>query len=98
MAISIKLFTMITLDKLKIFYKYHGDGGMWVRLATPKEKNMVTYEDWKLIDSLIEDLTFIRKGVASEEYISKIHLIIKENFDNNETREYLTETVLNLSK
>ena len=81
---------MITLEKLKIYRKYHGDGDMWNRLGTPQETSILKYTDWKLIDDLIQDIILIKNTQVSDNYKTKILSELNGNY-NQEIIEYIIE-------
>ncbi|WP_162996632.1 hypothetical protein [Mucilaginibacter celer] len=82
---------MITSTKLAIYSKYHGDGDMWVRLGTLEEKLILGYDDWKLIDSLTEDLNLSKNVKTSREYQDKLQNTIAQCCDNAATIAYLIQ-------
>ena len=84
---------MITAKKIKIIAKYNGDGDMWNRLSTYEEKMELNYQEWKLMDDLIQDLTLVQNSATSEEYQLNVQLILNTNFDSEETIKLLKEIV-----
>ena len=60
----------ITLPKLREYQKFGGDDDMWSR-GTNKRLN--SSEEWYLIRSLIQDITLVKKGLASIEYTEKLN-------------------------
>lgn len=52
---------MMTLEHLRVYKKYHGDGDILIRCATLKEKELMDYESWSMIDDLVQDLIFVEK-------------------------------------
>lgn len=89
---------MITLEHLKIFKKYHGDGDMLFRCGTSKEKEWMDYESWSMIDDLVQDLIFVEKGVASDSYTRFVSKKLRELCDSEETIRELKDIVLLLRK
>ena len=69
---------MITLEHLRIYKKYHGDGDILIRCATLKEKELMDYESWSIIDDLVQDLIFVEKGSVSINftYYEKVYNIL----------------------
>jgi hypothetical protein len=65
---------MISIDKIKIFCKYQGDIDFWARSGSKKEKLIIDDNDWYIIDTLIQDMLLVRKGLSTKEF--------KENLDN----------------
>jgi len=82
---------MITLKHIEIYKSYNGDGDGFVRCATPEEKAIMDYKRWSLIESLIQDISLIKKGLASEAYIKTIDERLKENCDSKETIQSLRD-------
>ncbi len=89
---------MITLEHLRIYKKYHGDGDILIRCATLKEKELMDYESWAMIDDLVQDLIFVEKGVASDSYIRFVSKKIRECCDSEETIRELKDIVPLLEK
>jgi len=80
---------MITIEKLKIYYKYHGDGDMWNRLETSEEAKIIQYSDWKLIEDIVQDIIFIENNVVSLNYKNEVLSKASKNCSDKETLEYL---------
>lgn len=78
---------MITLDKLKIYKHYRGDGDAWVRMNRNSEA--IAGKDWQLIDSLIQDLFIVQNGLASKKFTENLNTRLLENSDNESTIVYL---------
>ena len=76
---------MITLRQIEIFFSYRGDGDGFVRSATSEEKAIIDYKHWHLIDSLLQDINLIEKGLISSSYLVSIERILYENCDSLET-------------
>jgi hypothetical protein len=72
---------MITKQKIEIYKKFHGDSDGFVRVGSKAEKELMAYDDWALIDSVLQDLELIEKGLASEDFKNQIDSKLKENFD-----------------
>lgn len=82
---------MITLRHIEIYKKYNGDGDGFVRCATQEEKSIMDYKYWSLIDNLVQDISFIKKGITSDTFIISLVERLKENCDNEETIKVLKE-------
>lgn len=76
---------MITGYKIRIFNRYDGDIDSWARSGSKKEKLFMNDDDWYMIDTLIQDLSIVRKGLASEEFKNTLNSKLKESCDNEET-------------
>lgn len=85
---------MITLNKLKLFKQYKGDGDVFVRIATKKEKDIIDYSDWEMIDELLQDVGLINKGLVSDDYRERINNKLEVFCDSQNTIKEL----INLSK
>ena len=60
----------ITLNKLREYQKFGGDDDMWSRGSN---KRLNSSEEWYLIRSLIQDITLVKKGIASKQYTEKLY-------------------------
>jgi len=76
---------MVTGGKVKIFERYDGDIDSWARSGSKKEKIFMTDDDWYMIDTLIQDLFLVEKGLASIEFNDTLNGKLKENCDGEET-------------
>jgi hypothetical protein len=76
---------MITFEQLKVYSKFGGDGDMIARIGN----QLLTGEEWILITNLLQDLTIINNGYASEDFIAQLNRKLSEGFDNNETIKFL---------
>ncbi|TGM12543.1 hypothetical protein EHQ81_01295 [Leptospira selangorensis] len=79
---------MITSEKLKIYIHYNGDIDLWTRIAKSKE-DKIESTDWHLIDSLIQDITLVKNGLASEQFISNLKEHLLKSCDNEKTVKLL---------
>lgn len=73
---------MITLKHVEIYKKNGGDGDRFVRNATTSEETIMSYENWSLIESLIQDISLIETGLVSESYKKDINKRLEENCEN----------------
>ena len=73
---------MITAAKFKIFEKYNGDGDGFVRIGTKSEKECLDYNDWLLIDSMIQDLQLVKNGLSSKSFENQINKKLNNEFDS----------------
>jgi len=78
---------MIDVHKLKIYKKYDGDIDMWA--MQKGEQNKMSDSDWGLIDNFLQDLVIIKSGHASTDFAAKFHERLKENFDSQDTIDFL---------
>lgn len=85
---------MINLRKIEIFKKFSGDIDYFARVGTPQDKIDISDKDWSLIDSLIQDLELVDKGIASDSFVNSLDLRLKENLEN----ENILQELKNLNK
>lgn len=76
---------MITKEKLKIFMKYDGNIDDWARRSTKNEKAVMSDNDWRVIESLVQDIFLAKKGLASEEFSKNLNDKLNDSCDNQET-------------
>ncbi len=76
---------MITEKKIKIFKRYDGNLDNWARSCSKKEQSAIDDDDWYVIDSLIQDLSLVSKGITSEGYNNTLNEKLRENCDSKET-------------
>jgi hypothetical protein len=80
---------MITTAKLEIYKRYDGDVDGWGRRAKKKEKEIMTDADFYEIQVLIQKVTILKRGFASEEFAQRINDAIQMQTDNQETADML---------
>lgn len=76
---------MITVEKLKIYRRYQGDIDMLARIGKKTEKQLLSTADWSLINSWLQDLTLIKSGKASTQFVSNFKDQLTQNCDSAET-------------
>lgn len=72
---------MITIEKYQIYRKFSGDGDGFARLASKTDKELFDSNDWAMINSFIQDIELINKGLVSTDYKKKKLDIIKSETD-----------------
>lgn len=72
---------MITIEKLKIYRHYKGDGDSFARSGRNSEKELINDNDWSIITSSEQNIELIAKGLSSSEFRNTAIQIIKNNFD-----------------
>ena len=80
---------MITLERLKIYKKYSGNIESWDRFGKKKDKGFLEYEEWELIDELIQNIELVEKGLASESFKSQTLNKLNDACDNEKTQQDL---------
>ena len=79
----------ITARHIEIYEHYGGNGDALVRLGTQEEQTIMTYETWRLIDSLIQDIELISNGLASESFRRKTEKKLESVCDSKKTESQL---------
>ena len=78
---------MITLDKLKIYKRYKGDGDMFGLAGRPVERQIVNDADWILIDTLLQDVIVIDRKLGSESRVAEAEQRLRETCADDEVIE-----------
>jgi hypothetical protein len=73
---------MLTEEKLDIYIRYNGDIDNWARGVKKKEKLIMSDNDWYVIAGLIQDLSIIKKGLASEGFENSVNCKLRENLND----------------
>ncbi len=84
---------MITREKLRIYKKYSGDSGAWIRFGKKTEFDSMDGEDWAIIDEFLQNLEMIQKGLVSEQFKAQILDKFNATFDHEETRSELIKMI-----
>lgn len=79
---------MITQLKIETYKKFNGNIDGWARSEQNSPSSM-SDSDWYLIEELLQDITLVLKGQASETYTISVENKLKENCDNEQTIETL---------
>lgn len=56
----------ITLEHIKIYKHYGGDGDALVRIGTNREKEIMTYEAWKCVEDLLQEIAISKANLNSK--------------------------------
>jgi hypothetical protein len=80
---------MITLDKLAIYKRYSGDIDGLARVGTVQEKQIITDNDWFIIDEVLQYFAFKKKGLIGDDYNSKMQSKIDQNISDQEVADEL---------
>ncbi len=89
---------MITIEKLNIYKKYAGDGDTLIRCGTPTEKNLLSYQDLKDIDQLMQAIILVDNGLASDAFKEAANRQLMEACDSQKTMEQLSALAKHLNK
>ena len=84
---------MITAKKLSIYKKYDGDIDSWARSGRKSEQMEMEDADWYLIESLLQDLKLVSKGLASKDYSEALQDRIQSNCSDTEAIEKLKSLI-----
>jgi len=79
---------MITKEKLKIYEKYKGDSDTFFRLRLFKSRR-IQESDFVEIQNILQEVRLVNRGLASDEYSSKVKQRLIEECDGQETINYL---------
>jgi hypothetical protein len=74
---------MITTEKIKIFNSYGGDIDGLARNSRSNDHNLISDNEWSLIDNFFQDIELINNGLAAQTYIEQTLLRLKENCDSD---------------
>jgi hypothetical protein len=74
---------VITLDKLKIFSRYKGDVDQFGRAGRTSEKQVLTNDEWGLIDMLLQDAVVINRNLGSEARTASAWRRLHENSEDD---------------
>jgi hypothetical protein len=73
---------MITHRKLEIFKKFNGDIDHLARVGSPLDKMDISDKDWSLIDSFLQDLELVEKGLAADSFKQDLNSRLKDNLES----------------
>jgi len=76
---------MITKETLKIFERYRGDHDMWSRIGNARAAKGMNSPDWNLIDSLIQHIQIVNRGLAHEQFRNKLEAQLQKACDSEKT-------------
>lgn len=79
---------MITLEKVKIYASFNGDGDLYFRSNQPQALIFGDGE-WRLIDDLIQDFIIVKNGRASALFIKELDEKALAICDSHETIDFL---------
>ena len=79
---------MITLEKVKIYASFNGDGDLYFRSKHPQALIFGSSE-WSLIDDLVQDYIIVENGYASPSFIKELDEKALVICDSHETIDFL---------
>lgn len=68
---------MITRAKIAIYEKFGGDIDGRARSGTARDHELITDDEWYLINNLVQRLTVIENGLASTEFTEETYKLLK---------------------
>ncbi|KAA9034563.1 hypothetical protein FW778_22260 [Ginsengibacter hankyongi] len=80
---------MINGEKIKIYKNYNGDIDGWAKTSKKNERAIMDDSDWYLVESLIQDIKIVKKGLGSSDYSNDVYERLNKNCDSAETVEKL---------
>jgi|GEM_PF-774839 len=75
---------MITLEKIGVYQRYAGDLDAWARRAAAVEKTVITDDEWRWMDALVQDLELVQAGLASRRYAERLAARLAESVNDPE--------------
>src|SRR5215213_4037083 len=75
---------MITAEKLQIFNRYKGDIDSFGRSGRQSEKQLLSDDEWYLVDTMIQDATVINRRLGSEQRAAQASERIRANCESQE--------------
>ena len=64
---------MITIKKLNVYKQFNGDIHTWGEFGSEKEKSAINDDEWLFIEELIQDLSLIKTGLASDAFVQSVN-------------------------
>ena len=75
---------MVTLEKLGIFKRFCGDPDWFARSANERERQMLSDEEWYLIETLLQDATVLVRDLGSPNRSAEANQRLTENCESVE--------------
>lgn len=83
----------ITTEHIRIYSNYGGDGDALVRLGTKEEKKLLSYNLWRTLEELLQNIELIEKDLVSDSFKDQILSNLKEACKDEETIKELQALV-----
>lgn len=74
---------MITVEKIKIFNRYGGDIDGLARNSRSNDHNLITDNEWTLIDNFFQDIELINKRLAAQTYVEGTFVKLRDKCDRD---------------
>jgi hypothetical protein len=87
---------VITLEKLRIYSRYKGDGDLFSRAGSKRERESMHGADWELIDTLLQDATVLNRNLGSEERNNQALRRLRSGCENDEVVSKILSLAENL--
>lgn len=84
---------MITLECIRIYEKYDGEGDGFLHCATLEERLLLNDCCWSLLDSFVQDLIIVGRGLSSDSFIQSLDEKLHKCCDDDITIQALKEYV-----
>jgi hypothetical protein len=73
---------------VEIYKKFAGDIDHFARTGSAMEKLDISDDDWRLIESFLQDLALVDNGLAADSFVESLEARIKVSLESAElTRE-----------
>ncbi len=75
---------MLTLKHLYIYQSYDGDVEGFTRSAKKWENAVMAYNDWTLIESLVQDIRLVDRNLAAAPFAMQLEIKLRDSCDGEE--------------
>jgi hypothetical protein len=82
---------MLTLEKIKEYELNNGSYEGFYYQRIEKRVNVLSDQEWYLINDLIQDIQLVDQGLTAVEFIQALDNKLEDLCDNKETIQYLKE-------
>ena len=86
----------ISLEQFDIYKKYYGNGDLFARAASRKERDIMKDFDWHAFNVLLQDLYLVIKDQVSEEFKCQIVKTLNAVAVDPQLQESITGYAANL--
>ena len=84
-----RISAMLTLDKLRVYQRFDGDLEGWARTTGGRDDSGMRDEDWFLIDALLQGLTLVASGHATQPFATALEQRLLDADTDAVTRQAL---------
>ena len=89
---------LIFFHQIKVYEKYNGYEDIFVRCATGQEKNILSPQNFILLNKLIQDAYLVEKGLASQKFTEQMLLELEGNCVDEKTVNYIKQIAASFFK